>query len=102
MSTNRTNGWAIICNASKGARLGITHMAMVNKIDNPDANWWTTDDPGLVMHFRNEQAALRNCARLTERQPRVVRYNVAFDLIRFQQEQTHMAALSIIAEGGTV
>lgn len=102
MSQNpRNNGWSIICDASKGGRLGITHMAMVDKVAFPDSDWWTTDDPGSVMHFRNEGTAHRTCARLTERSPRVVRYDVAFDLIRFQQEQTHMAALDIIAKGGT-
>ena len=99
--TTQANGWSIVCNASKGGRLGITHMVMVDKTEYPDSDWWTTDDPGIIMHFRNEGAARRNCSRLAERQPRVVRYDVAFDLIRFQQEQTHMAALTIIAQGGT-
>lgn len=87
--SNTISGWAIICDATRGAALGVTHMALVDKVAYPDSDWWTTDDPARIVHFRYEHVALRNVARFKTRNARVVSYEDAFNLIRFQNDQIH-------------
>lgn len=75
--------YAILCDARAGGELGIDALGLVDRSKTRDL-WWTSDDPGLLLIYRNRSAAEHACRRLRMNSPRVV---PAAEAVRLLQEQ---------------
>ena len=84
--------YAILCDARHGSNLDIDTLAFVDRTRST-SQWWTSDDPGLVLKFRTEHAAQRVCSRFKHNNPRVVDFNEAYQAIAEQQQPILRAAV---------
>lgn len=99
-------GYAIICKARKGKKLGVRFLALVDR-DKTKQMWWISDNPSLIIQFHKEETAIRTCSRLKLNKPRVVSYQDAVSIISRQSdticdtlnETMHEAAMDSIEEG---
>ncbi len=77
--------YAIICDARRGASLGISVLAMVDRSKVRD-RWWTSNEPHDAMRFRSKAAAERVAGRLEQNNARVVPFDYAEALLTDQAE----------------
>jgi hypothetical protein len=85
-SHDNLRGWSIICDARHGHNLGVGHLVLVDQqLDS--STWWTSDDPTIVMRYYLERVANRACERFIRSNARVVRYEVALELLMQQNQE---------------
>ncbi|WP_116082050.1 hypothetical protein [Tropicimonas sp. IMCC34011] len=63
--------YAIICNARKGASMGISTLALVDRAKSKSL-WWTDHNSELAMKYRKRSAAEFAASRLKQNNARVV------------------------------
>ena len=81
-----SKGWAILCDARHGHDLGIATLALVDQ--QLDGNqWWTSDDPTIVMCYHYEYVAMQACKRFKRNNPRVVLYEDALKVVIEQNQR---------------
>jgi len=83
--------YAIICDARKGAELGIDTLALTDRTK-AHGDFWTSDDVRLVMRFFNPTVAAKIAGRLRHNNPRVVEYEVARKVIEGQADSIEALA----------
>ena len=76
--------YAIICDARRGAEMGIDTLAMTDR-SKAHGDYWTSDDARLIMRFRNPVTARKVAERLRHNVPRVVEYAYALGIIERQK-----------------
>lgn len=77
------SGFAIICDARQGWKLGIDTLALVDRRATKAA-WWTSDGDLPVMRFRKRSAAEYSAKRLARNNARVVPYDHAARILKDQ------------------
>lgn len=92
-------GFAIICDARSGERIGIETLALVDR-RLTRRQWWTSDDVGLILNYRNRAAAEFAASRLRRNKARVVPIEHALALIGEQaRELDHYEVMSGVEDG---
>lgn len=76
-------GFAIICDARAGHKLGIEVLALVDR-SKSRRYWWTSDEPGIAIRYRSEHAAGFAAKRLRRNNARVVPFSKAARMLREQ------------------
>lgn len=93
--------YAIICNARKGASLGVGVLGLVDRSKSKSL-WWTSDAPNLLLIYQKRDAADFAAKRLRQNRPRVVAADEARRLLssqsrnicRAENEADHAAAMA--------
>jgi hypothetical protein len=78
--------FAIVCEARKGQKLGITHLALVDR-RKCKTEWWTSDKTSLIMKFATEAQAKVQLRRLKHNCPQILPYSVALEWISEQANE---------------
>jgi len=77
------SGYGIICRAKTGK--GITRLALVDRTKTRRL-WWTSDDPAIALCYERKNAAEFACGRLKKNSPRVVTFDEACQMLRYQAD----------------
>ena len=78
--------YAIVCDARKGADLGISHLALVDRRKSREL-WWTSDDSNLILKFESKLKAQQRLRRLKHNNPQILDYNMAVEWIEDQERE---------------
>ena len=85
--------FAIVCEARKGRKLGITHLALIDRRKCKD-EWWTSDKTSLIMKFSTEAQAKVQLRRLKHNCPQILEYSMAVKWIGEQADKIEESANS--------
>ena len=77
--------YAIICDARKGEKLGISHLALVDRTKRKDL-WWVSDSPASVMDFKKYDVAVKQLKRLKYNRARIVHVEKAKEILAGQAQ----------------
>lgn len=78
-------GYAIVCDARKGAALQITTLALVDRKKSKKF-WWTSDSPELALNYKKFSAAQFAARRLKKNRVRVVDFQDACKILEEQAD----------------
>lgn len=90
------SGFAVICDARAGERLGIGILVLVDRAKTK-ARWWTSDDASIAIRYEKADAAKFAAKRLRFNGARVVDFAGAAKALR--EQAAEILCVEALAEG---
>lgn len=91
--------WSIICDARKGAKLGVYILGLVDRKLSRKL-WWTSDDPYLLLKYEKLDAARYAVSRLRKNNARIIESSQAVKLLEDQNQGIRSAECASYADPG--